>query len=275
DVICSTGAQVYHDAHFAYDLPVVQGKAKVDDNAMDADGTTRIYDINIRMEETLIRQDELFQQFAKTLKPAQRSTADYNHEWGNYILKNAPHPEKSWVAAAAKCGVPIFLDSESNHSIGMNNADLYADDINVDPSPSLSLLEGSSIVYGNPQLGFFEWGGGGPKNWIQTLAPMINQIGGVEFEGADRGIQITTANERDGGLSGCTFSEAVTWGKYKDATQGLIQVWGEYSIIAPLLVGYVLENCKERKHKRIIDHKADFLKKFLDARKKAKYGDKK
>jgi len=262
DAICSTGAQVYHDAHFAFDLPVRQGSPKVDDNKLDADGTTRIYDINIRMEETLIAQDEIFQKFAKTLKSKERSTADYCHEWGQYILKNAPHPEKSWVAAAAKHGVPLFLDSESNHSIGMNNAKLFLQGKNVDPSPSLSLLQGAAIVYNSPQLGFFEWGGGGPKNWIQTLAPMISQIANVEFEGADRGIQITTANEKDGGLSGCTFSEAVSWGKYKDATKGLVQVWGEYSVIAPLVMGYVLDNVKPRQHKRLYEQKDKFLEKF-------------
>ena len=270
DVICSTGAQVYHDAHFAYGLPVVQGAAQCDDNALDADGTTRIYDINIRLDETLMAQDELFQQFARTLTPKKRSTADYNYEWGEYLLKHAPHPERSWVAAAAKHGVPLFMDSEANHSIGMNNADLFCDGLEIDPIPSLGLLEGSAILYCNPQLGFFEWGGGGPKDWIQTLSPVLSQIAGIEFEGADRGIQITTANERDGGLSGCTFSEAVTWGKYKDATQGLVQVWGEYSIIAPLLVGYVLEECKPRPQRRIMDHKTEYYQKFLAARKEAK-----
>ncbi|MDO8647040.1 MAG: deoxyhypusine synthase family protein [Candidatus Diapherotrites archaeon] len=267
DAICSTGAQVYHDGHFAFDLPVVQGSPKVDDNAMDADGTTRIYDINIRMEETLMDQDEIFRKFAKTLKPDQiRSSADYCNAWGKYILENAPKPENSWVAAAAKHGVPLFLDSESNHSIGMNNADLFADGFNVDMSPSRSMLEGASIVFNSPQLGFFELGGGGPKNWIQTLAPTLNQILGVNFEGADRGIQVTTAFERDGGLSGCTFSEAVTWGKYKDATKGLVQIWGEYSVIAPLLVGYVLEECKPREHKRLFDKKNEFYDTLMKKR---------
>ncbi|MBI5872399.1 deoxyhypusine synthase family protein [archaeon] len=271
DAICSTGAQVYHDGHFAFDLPVVQGSSRVDDNAMDKDGTTRIYDTYIRLEETLMKQDELFRNFAKTLKPnAIRSSADYCNAWGKFILENAPHPENSWIAAAAKHSVPVFLDSESNHSIGMNNADLFCDGLNIDISPSKSLLEGVAIFYNCPQLGFFELGGGGPKNWIQTLSPMLSQIAGIDFEGADRGVQITTAFEKDGGLSGCTFGEAVTWGKYKDATKGLVQVWGEYSIIVPLLVGYVLEECKSREHKRIFDKKEEFFEKFLKARKESK-----
>lgn len=264
DAICSTGAQIYHDAHFAFDLPVVQGSSRVNDNALDEDGTTRIYDINIRQEETLVAQDKIFREFSSKLENGvERSSADYSYKFGKYILNNAKYPERSFVAAAATFGVPIFWDSESNHSIGMNNAALYAKGSNIDPSPSKSLLEGAALVYSNPQLGFFEWGGGGPKNWIQTLAPMLSQVLGIKFEGADRGIQITTANERDGGLSGCTFSEAVTWGKYKDATKGLVQIWGEYSVIVPLLVRYVLKKCPYREHKRLMDKKDEYYHRLI------------
>lgn len=264
DAICSTGAQIYHDSHFAFDLPVVQGFSKVDDNALDRDGTTRIYDINIRLKETLVAQDEIFQKFAEGLeRNIKRSTADYSYEFGKYILQKAKYPERSFVATAAQFGVPVFWDSESNHSIGMNNAALYLNGINIDPSPSRSLLEGAALVYSNPQLGFFELGGGGPKNWIQTLGPMISQILGIEFEGAERGIQITTAIERDGGLSGCTFGEAVTWGKYKDATKGLVQIWGDYTVIAPLLVHYAINSCRPRAHKRLMDKKEEFYQRLV------------
>lgn len=262
DAICTTGAQAYHDAHFAFGLPVVQGSPRVDDNAMDADGTTRIYDVNIRMHETLMEQDALFQLFANNLTPKVRSSAELNAEWANFVKERAPHAERSWIVAAYECGVPVFFDSESNHSIGMNLAKFWLDSKDVGIHPSQSLIEGAAIVYGCQPLGFFEWGGGGPKNWIQTLAPMISQILSVEFEGADRGIQVTTAVERDGGLSGCTFGEAVTWGKYKDASKGLVQVWGEYSMLVPLIVGYVLETCKPRDYKRLLDKRGDLLARF-------------
>jgi deoxyhypusine synthase len=137
--------------------------------------------------------------------------------------------------------------------------------IDTNMHPSKSLEEGAGIAYCNPPLGFFEWGGGGPKNWIQTLGPFIKQIYDVEFEGADRGIQITTAPEHDGGLSGCTFGEAVTWGKYKDATKGLVQIRQEYSTIVPLLVGYVMDNCKPREHRRLYEQRGEFREKLLKA----------
>jgi len=119
-------------------------------------------------------------------------------------------------------------------------------------SAQRDILHSSAIAYTSEQTGFVELGGGGPKNFIQQTGPTISQILGVDFQGADRGIQIGTAVEREGSLSSCTFGEAVTWGKYQHADEAnLVQVWGEYSIIFPLLAAYVLERCGSRPAKGI------------------------
>ena len=270
DAVCSTGAQVYHDLHFAFNLPVKQGSPHVDDNALRKDGTTRIFDINIRENETLVAQDEIIRKFARQCSlTGDFSSADFNYELGKWVLENAPSPEHSWVAQAAKLKMPVYWDSLSNHSIGMNVAKVFADGKDIAPNPSLDVLESAAILYGTKSNGFFEFGGGGPKNFIQQMGPTISQILGINYEGADRGIQITTAVERDGGLSGCTFGEAVTWGKYKDAHTGLVQVWGEVSVIAPLICWYVYEKCKPRPLKKLIDRKKGYLDALLsDAKKK-------
>jgi deoxyhypusine synthase len=271
DAVCSTGAQVYHDLHFAYNLPVKQGSTFVDDNELRKDGTTRIYDINIRNEETLIAQDKIIVEFADQCNlKGDFSSADFNYELGSYVLENAPAPELSWVAQAAKLKVPIFWDSLANHSLGMDIAYLYAKGNHINPNPSLDILESASILYSSKSTGFFELGGGGPKNFIQQMGPTLSQIFGLlHHEGADRGIQITTAIEKDGGLSGCTFGEAVTWGKYKDAHKGLVQVWGEVSVIAPLVFWYIFEKCPQRQLKKLMDKKKDFYDKLInDAEKK-------
>lgn len=271
DAVCSTGAQVYHDLHFAFNLPVKQGNALVDDNELRKDGTTRIYDINIREEETLMAQDRVIVDFAEQcgLK-GDFSSADFNYELGNYVLKNAPNPENSWLAQAAKLKVPVFWDSLANHSIGMNLARAYLNGRNISPNPNLDVLESAAILYSTKTNGFFEFGGGGPKNFIQQMAPTISQILEIDYEGADRGIQITTALERDGGLSGCTFGEAVTWGKYKDAHKGLVQVWGEVSVVAPLIFWYAFENCSQRPLKKLFEQKKGFYDRLVEDAKKVK-----
>jgi len=226
DVICTTGAQAYHDLHFAYGLPVKQGHPKSDDNKLHAAGVVRIYDIFIEETGTLLAQDLKVREFAKTLnEKGDFSSADYNYALGQFVLKTAKYPERSFLAQAAKYGVPVFFDSNSNHSIAMNNAAVYLDGKKTDPSSVLDILESAAIAYSSKSTGFVELGGGGPKNFIQQTGPTIKQIFGIDFEGADRGLQITTALERDGGLSGCTFSEGVTWAN----TRKHRRTWCRYS----------------------------------------------
>ncbi len=260
DVICSTGAQVYHDLHFAYGLPVFLGSPHVDDNQLRKEGVVRIYDLFVCEKETLVKQDEIIQEFGRKCRlKGNFSSADLNYALGRYVLQTAPYPDKSFVAQAAKLKVPIFLDSLANHSLGMNSAKLYLKGKSFDPSPSLDVLESAALQYAAGNNGFFLLGGGGPKNFIQQGGPTLSQILGIKHEGAERGIQITTATEKDGGLSGCTFHEAVTWGKYGKAGPDLVQIWGEASIIAPLVWGYAW-NRSRRPLKKLMEKKKEVYK---------------
>ncbi|MFH0836966.1 MAG: deoxyhypusine synthase family protein [Candidatus Aenigmatarchaeota archaeon] len=258
DVICSTGAQIYHDLHFAFGLPVKQINPQADDNDMRKEGAVRIYDIVIDEKETLIGQDEIIRDFVLKYKheltAKALSSPEFLYLLGQYTLKYAKHPERSFVAMAAKYKIPIFWDSHTNHSIGMNLAKCATEGIDVRVSAHEDILQSAAIVYKTQQTSFVELGGGGPKNFIQQTGPTISQIFGIDFEGAERGIQITTANVKEGGLSGCTFSEGVSWGKYKESDdEKLVQIWSEYSLIFPMMASYVIDNCSERKQKELMD----------------------
>ncbi len=270
DIICSTGAQVYHDLHFAFGLPVKAISPHADDDALRAAGDTRIYDVGIREKETLEAQDEIIRRFVVArydrLKGKTLSSWEFNHEMGLWVAETAPHPELSFVAVAARTGVPIFWDSLSNHSIAMNLIRTDREGYPLLLSGQRDIFDSAAISYGANGTGFVELGGGGPKNFIQQTGPTISQILGVEFEGADRGLQIGTAVEREGSLSSCTFSEAVTWGKYRSTGDDkLVQIWGEYSIIFPLLVGYVLDQCPDRSQKNIIARMPALIDKLAGA----------
>lgn len=267
DVICSTGAQVYHDLHFAFDLPVKSILSILDDDLLRRHGDTRIYDIGIREKETLEAQDRIIREFVKdrhaVLGQHPLSTWEFNYQLGLWVAKTAPHPERSFTAAAARLGVPLFWDSLSNHSIAMNLVHPDTQGYPLHLSAQKDILHAAAIAYTSGKTGFLELGGGGPKNFIQQTGPTISQILGVDYEGADRGIQIGTAVEREGSLSSCTFGEAVTWGKYHRADhRNLVQVWAEYSIVFPLLTAYVLDACRTRPARRICDQIADRLRKL-------------
>jgi len=271
DVICSTGAQVYHDLHFAFDLPVKAISPCQNDDELRQKGDTRIYDIGIRDVETLEAQDEIIRTFIKETHGELMSGDPISSWWFNYVLgkwvlKNGKYPERSFVALAARYGVPIFWDSMANHSIAMNLVLTDRRGFPVTLSAQKDIFESAAIVFASSQTGFLELGGGGPKNFIQQTGPTISQILRIPYEGADRGLQISTANEKEGSLSGCTFSESVTWGKYRTVDQErLVQIWGEYSLVFPILAAYVIETVDKISHKQIVSQLPAFAEKLEKA----------
>jgi deoxyhypusine synthase len=271
DVICSTGAQVYHDLHFAFNLPVKSIQPHWDDNMLRMHGDTRIYDIGIREKETLQAQDTIIQDFIKeayqALSVSELSTWEFNHLLGKWVKENAPYPERSFVVEAYQSGVPIFWDSLSNHSIAMNLTRTDREGYPIKLSAQKDIFDSAALTYAAGGTSFLELGGGGPKNFIQQTGPTISQILSIGFEGAERGLQIGTAAEREGSLSGCTFGEAVTWGKYrKDDPEKLVQIWAEYSLVFPLLCAYVLDRCAQREKKRLSENMDRQRKKLEEAR---------
>src|SRR5919202_1449211 len=98
DWIITTGANVYHDLHFAYDLPVRQGHFNVDDDILYSKQIVRIYDVYIKEVGTLQTQDYIIQkEIKKNSKeiPKVASTADISYALGKATKKNSKHPEKS------------------------------------------------------------------------------------------------------------------------------------------------------------------------------------
>ncbi len=271
DVICSTGAQVYHDLHFAFDLPVKAISPRVDDDLLRKHGDTRIYDIGIRDKETLDAQDEIIRNFIREKHPELSkkpvSSWEFNYQLGLWAAGNSKYPQRSFVVAAAQKGIPIFWDSMSNHSIAINVARTDREGYPIDLSGPKDVFDSAAIAYSSDMTSFVELGGGGPKNFIQQTGPTINQVMKIKFGGADRGLQIGTAVEKEGSLSSCTFGEAVTWGKYRKTDEDkLVQIWGEYSVIFPILAAYVMNRCEARSQKNIVSKIPEFVNKLESAR---------
>ena len=90
-------------------------------------------------------------------------------------------------------------------------------------------------------------GGGVPKNYSQDSVVMAEMLG-YNVDKHKFGIQISTADQRDGGLSGSTLREATSWGK-NDKNMEDVMIWGEASVFFPLLVGYIFNKMKNKNRK--------------------------
>ena len=128
DWIVSTGANLYHDTHFALDLPLHQSRPNLDDLALRQNDVIRIYDI-VFDYKTLLDTDAFYRELI-------RDEPSSPGPWGlpSFIIRSGDTctvVPSSWaglrhslLAAAYEAGVPIFTSSPGDSSIGMNLAAL-------------------------------------------------------------------------------------------------------------------------------------------------------
>jgi deoxyhypusine synthase len=259
DWIVTTGANVYHDLHFAYDLPVRQGHFNVDDDILYSKQIVRIYDVYIKEVGTLQTQDVIVQNdFKRKAKeiPLAPSTADISYALGKAAKENSNHPEKSFVVAAYEHNVPVYMPAIADSSIGLNMLPLLFQGRGIFPNIILDVAESAAILWKSDRSGGLELGGGVPKNFFQQTGPALYQILKLKEGGHDYIIQLTDARPDTGGLSGATLQEGKSWGKIKTSHKGNVIVYGDSSVYFPLLCSYALSECKQRKPKELYTKKA-------------------
>ncbi len=254
DLVVATGANLYHDMHFALELPVVQGHFQVDDRELYRAGIERIYDIFIT-EDSLLDTDAFVREALEKAPERLRgrtSTARLHHYLGHLLLRQAPRPERSWVATAAKRDVPVFTSSPGDSSIGMNVAAMKLRGGETTVDPDLDVLESTAIVYDAEVNGVVVLGGGSPKNFYLQTQPTLWQILDLDRGGHEYVLQVSTDSPQWGGLSGATPSEAISWGKVQaNMLRNHVVVYSDATIAAPLLFAYALATRKPRKPKRL------------------------
>jgi deoxyhypusine synthase len=101
DVVISTGANLYHDLHYALNFTLHRGSPFVDDRELYKGGIIRIYDVlfpaQVLLDTDLFVRDFLVQSGLN----GPISTADLHEALGHYLLKTRPGCEEYSVVARA------------------------------------------------------------------------------------------------------------------------------------------------------------------------------
>ncbi|MCA9827496.1 MAG: deoxyhypusine synthase [Nitrosopumilus sp.] len=264
DWIVTTGANVYHEDHFAWGLPVKQGSFDVDDMKLYENEIVRIRDVYIKFKETLEAEDMLIQNMFEEFPDRPFTTAEFCNMMGKNSKEKAKHPEKSFITTAYEYDVPVYISTIKDSSLALNLAvhrlkgKVYSLDF------VREIIEQAAILYGSKKSGILELGGGVPKNTAQQTGPMLDQILKRNDGGQDYVIQITDARPDTGGLSGATLQEGKSWGKVQDAHHGMVTVYADATIAFPILALYVLSNQKKRKPKRLYKQLGKLYEKLSD-----------
>ncbi len=260
DWIVTTGANAYHDLHFAYDLPVRQGHFDVDDDILYSKQIVRIYDVYIKENGTLQSQDTILQKniqdvYKKNEYMEIGSTADLSYFIGKAASEGSKYPEKSLMVSAFKSDVPVYIPALSDSSIGLNMLPLMMLNEKVSINVVRDIAESAAILWKSDKSGGIELGGGVPKNFFQQTGPALYQILKIKEGGHDFIVQVTDARPDTGGLSGATLQEGKSWGKIKTSHRGNVVVYGDSSVYFPILCAHILSKCKPRNKKRIYKNK--------------------
>ncbi len=156
-------------------------------------------------------------------------------------------PKDSWLMAAAKKNLPIFVPGWEDSTLG----NIYAAHViekeitNVHTVRSgieymMSLAEWYTETAPRHSVGFFQIGGGIAGDFPICVVPMLHQDlrrDGVPLWGYF--CQISDSTTSYGSYSGATPNEKITWGKLGEKTPKFV-VESDATIVAPLMFAYVM-----------------------------------
>jgi len=278
DWIVSTGANLYHDAHFALGFAMHTGRPNVDDVTLREQGVVRIYDIFFDYR-VLLRTDAFVRQVsARPEFQRAMSSAEYHYLLGGYLRERERAlglTRKSLLTVAHEYDVPIYTSSPGDSSIGMNVAELALAGYQLRYDVSADVNETSAIVLDAKRSGgtssVLIVGGGSPKNFVLQTEPQIQEVLGIDEKGHDYYLQITDARPDTGGLSGATPAEAVSWGKVDpERLPDAVVVYTDSTIGLPLLAAYALARVPPRAPKRLYAKRVELMTRLRAAYQEAK-----
>jgi deoxyhypusine synthase len=263
DWIISTGANLYHDAHFGLGLSMHRGNPTASDTVLREEGIVRIYDIFFDYD-VLLSTDAFFRKIIQGPEfQRAMSSAEFHALCGKYIREREKAlgiGNKSLLGVAYECGVPVYTSSPGDSSIGMNIAALALEGNKCVIDPNSDVNETASIVLGakrgGGKSGIMICGGGSPKNFALQTEPQIQEVLGIDEKGHDYFLQITDARPDTGGLSGATPAEAVSWGKIDpDRLPDAVVCYLDSTVALPLLTAYAHARHEPRTLKRLLDRR--------------------
>jgi len=261
DIVVSTGAIMAHGlsesiggVHYKYD-------SSIPDQQLFAWGYNRVYD-TLEMEANL---NDTERHVAGVLERLDQSEPlcswKINRSIGRSLVEQGQMPSVLGTAFAndVPVYVPAFTDSEMGLDVAtfaMRQGIRRVPDRDIDTllhllpafNPFLDLSDYTHRVVHARRLCIFTIGGGVPRNWAQQVGPFVDIVNarlGTSFDVPrfQYGVRICPEPVHWGGLSGCTYSEGVSWGKFVARAEGgrFAEVHCDATIAWPVLVKALLE----------------------------------
>ncbi len=250
DILVPTGANISEDIIDAMGFDYWQGSHLADNEILFREGLNRYYDVYGKETDYLI-MTELLAEFILTLDESHNySSRELLYLCGQWLGEKNIH---SIVAKAAEHGVPVFCPAIADSPYGDAALIAKSKGFSLTIDAIKDYVEFMTLGETVKDTAVIYIGGGVPKDFIQLFAVtgdllyadrhVPNRHSGLNRKGTGEAetyyphkyaIQITTDSPQWGGLSGCTFEEAVSWGK-EDPKGSLVQCYCDATIALPLV----------------------------------------
>ena len=260
DIIISTGALMAHGLVESIGLVHYKNPPQQTDSRLYALGYNRIYD-TLEMEKNLNDVEAIIAQVLDRLDPREPLGSEiFCRQVGRYLSEITDQP--GILKNAFLKGVPVFIPAFTDSELGLDLATWMVKK-NFSDRSGLDLAQGLSncVLSFNPfldlagytqrilqakKVGIFTIGGGVPRNWAQQVGPFLEilqyRLGQpLPLKRFSYGIRICPEPAHWGGLSGCTYSEGVSWGKFIPPEEGgrYAEIYCDATVAWPILIAAV------------------------------------
>ena len=264
-VIITTGALVAHG--LIETLGRVHYKCPADrrDRELYQQGYNRIYD-TLEMEANLDYAEEVFRE---VLEGIDREKVWCSSSLCRELVRHlAEHTDQPGILRNAYVkGVPVFIPAFTDSELGLDlaihmvrgalkaGAEFPAalTKLSLPFNPFLDLGAYAEKVVAAKKLGIFTIGGGVPRNWAQQVGPYLEllhtrlklDLPEARFQ---YGVRLCPEPAHWGGLSGCTYKEGVSWGKFTAPEDGgrFAEVLCDATIAWPVLLKAVMQRIDKK-----------------------------
>ncbi len=261
DAVVSTGALITHGLSEGVGATHYQYNPSMNDEELFEKGYNRVYD-TLEMEMNLQKDEEVVHAMLRGLDWSEPTSS---HELCAALGKKL-HDEghmPSILGHAHRAGVPVYIPAFTDSEMGLdvssfvlgpairaNRQKPLAELLTQVPSfnPFRDLHDLTRRVSQAKKVGIFTIGGGVPRNWAQQIAcfvEILNDRYGQEWPvpRIQYAVRICPEPVHWGGLSGCTYSEGVSWGKFVPPAEGgkFAEVYADATLAWPILVRALIE----------------------------------
>jgi len=266
--VISTGALIAHGMSEAVGQTHYKYHQSMNDVDLFNKGYNRVYD-TLEMELNLNHVEHVAHETLNRLDPDQPLSSEIiTRELGRTLADKFEGAGvlKSAFLKNVPVYIPAFTDSElgldmsiwamgkhQEEAEGTDGQQVWNSLRQHHPAfnPFLDLNSYTEQLLGAKRLGIFTIGGGVPRNWAQQTPPYIEILNlrldtKIKPPRFQYGVRICPEPDYWGGLSGCTYQEGISWGKFVPQEEGgrFAEVLSDATVVWPLLLMGLLDEKK-------------------------------